>query len=82
MKSQIQHLRLAPKGGVVKSGLDITMGAIATFGGPPGLIIGGGYFALDALGAFDRPIITTPYVQPDYAVPDNTRVALPMIQYP
>lgn len=65
--------------GAAKSGLDIGMGAFATFGGPPGWIIGGGYFALDALGAFDRPIITTPYSPPMYAVPDNTYVAPPVI---
>ncbi|VAW18190.1 hypothetical protein MNBD_BACTEROID01-2858 [hydrothermal vent metagenome] len=65
--------------GAAKSGLDIGMGAFATFGGPPGWIIGGGYFALDALGAFDRPMITTPYTPPMYAVPDNTYVAPPVI---
>lgn len=68
--------------GVAKSGLDIVMGAFSTFGGPPGWIIGGGYFALDALGAFDRPMITTPYIHPTYAVPDNTYVAPPVIPYP
>lgn len=65
--------------GAAKSGLDIGMGAFTTFGGPPGWIIGGGYFALDALGAFDRPMITTPYTPPMYAVPDNTYVAPPVI---
>lgn len=65
--------------GAAKSGLDIGMGAFATFGGTPGWIIGGGYFALDALGAFDRPMITTPYSPPMYAVPDNTYVAPPVI---
>ena len=67
--------------GAAKSGLDIGMGAFATFGGPPGWIIGGGYFALDALGAFDRPMITTPYTPPMYAVPDNTYVA-PRVIFP
>ena len=67
--------------GAAKSGLDIGMGAFATFGGPPGWIIGGGYFALDALGAFDRPMITTPYSPPMYAVPDNTYVA-PRVIFP
>ena len=33
------------------------MTALATFGGPPGLIIGSSYFVLDALGAFDRRIV-------------------------
>jgi len=65
--------------GAAKSGLDIGMGTFATFGGPPGWIIGGGYFLLDAIGAFDRPMITTPYTPPMYAVPDNTYVAPPVI---
>ncbi len=68
--------------GAVKSGLDIGMAAIATFGNVPGLIIGGGYFLLDAFGAFERPYIT-PYILPTYAVPDNTYVAPPIrIPYP
>ena len=63
-----------------KSGLDIGMGALATFGGPPGWIVGGGYFVFDAFGTFNRPIITTPYMLPQpYAVPDNTYVAPPII---
>jgi hypothetical protein len=69
-------------GGVAKSGLDIGMGAFATFGGPPGWIIGGGYFGLDALGAFDRPVIARPYSPYYYALPDNTYVAPPIIKYP
>jgi len=68
-------------GGVNKSGLDIGMGAFATFGGPLGWIIGGGYFALDALGVFNRPVITTPYTLPPYAVPDNNYVA-PRFNFP
>jgi len=64
-----------------KSGLDIGMGAFATFGGPSGWIIGGGYFLLDAIGAFERPMITTPYVPPMYAIPDNTHVSRPAV-YP
>ncbi len=32
---------------VGKSGLDIGMAALATYGGPPGLIIGGTYFIID-----------------------------------
>ena len=62
-----------------KSGLDIGMGALATFGGPPGWIIGGGYFLLDAIGAFNRPLITTPYIVPAYVVPDKTYVSPPVI---
>lgn len=62
-----------------KAGLDIGMGAFATFAGPPGWVIGGGYFLLDAFGAFERPYITTPYILPSYAVPDNTYVAPPVI---
>ena len=68
--------------GTFKSGLDISMGALATFGGPPGWIIGGGYFLLDAFGAFNRPMITTPSILPTYAVPDNTYVAPQFIRYP
>lgn len=67
--------------GAAKSGLDIGMGAFATFGGPPGWIIGGGYFLLDAVGAFDRPMNTTPYVPAMFAVPDNTYVA-PRVIFP
>ncbi|MDD3141895.1 MAG: hypothetical protein PHX08_23430 [Lachnospiraceae bacterium] len=63
--------------GASKSGFDIGMGALATFGGPPGWVIGGGYFALDALGAFDsRPFIAAPPYNPSiYSVQDNTYVA-------
>jgi hypothetical protein len=61
--------------GAAKSGLNIGMGAFATFGGPPGWIVGGGYFLLDALGAFDRPTIATPFIQPSFAIPDKTYVA-------
>lgn len=64
--------------GAAKSGLDIGMGTFATFGGPPRWIIGGGYFGLDALGAFNRPFITTPYSPFYYAVPDNTYVSPPI----
>lgn len=32
----------------LKSSLDVTMGAVGAFGGPPGLIISGGYFLIDA----------------------------------
>jgi len=68
--------------GVTKSGLDIGMGAFATFGGPPGWIIGGGYFALDALGAFDsRPFINVPYNPSIYSVQDNTFVAPSIIRH-
>ncbi len=62
-----------------KFGLDIGMGALATFGGPIGWGIGGGYFVLDVFGAFDFPMITIPYSLPMYAVPDNTYVAPPVI---
>ena len=41
---------------------------------PPGLIVGGGYFVLDALGVFHKPDAVTPF-QPDYAIPDNTYVS-------
>ncbi|MDD3321625.1 MAG: RHS repeat-associated core domain-containing protein [Paludibacter sp.] len=69
--------------GAAKSGLDIGLGAFATFGGPPGWIIGGGYFALDALGAFDsRPFINVPYNPSIYSVQDNTYVAPSIIRQP
>ena len=68
--------------GATKSVFDIGMGAFATYGGPLGWVIGGGYFALDALGAFDRRMITTSYIQPNCAVRDNTYVAPPKIRYP
>jgi RHS repeat-associated protein len=68
--------------GASKSGLDIGMGAFATFGGPPGWIIGGGYFLLDAIGAFNRPVITIPYISPSYSIPDKTYVVPPIIKQP
>ena len=64
--------------GVAKSALDIGMGAFATFGGPPGWIIGGGYFLLDAVGAFNGPVRSMSNPYPQYAVPDNTYVAPPL----
>ena len=67
---------------MTKSGLDIGMGAFATFGGPAGWVVGGGYFALDAFGTFNRPIIPTPYtplLPTTPAVQDNTYVAPPII---
>ena len=60
---------------VLKSGLDVAMGAVATFGGPAGLVVGGGYFALDAIGAFDKPLIVSgPNFGYYFPVQDNTRV--------
>lgn len=38
---------------IFKSSLDITVGCIAAYGGPPGWIIGGIYLMLDLGGAFD-----------------------------
>ena len=37
-----------------KSGLDIGMGALGTFGGPQGAVIAGGYFAVDLTIGWDR----------------------------
>jgi RHS repeat-associated protein len=65
--------------GAAKSGFDIGIGAYATFGGPPGWIIGGGYFTLDAFGTFNHQFTTTPYRPFYYAEPDNTYVAPPII---
>ncbi len=64
---------------VSKSGFDIGMGAFATFGGPPGWIVGGGYFVLDAFGMIGRPASITPYSIPLYPAQDNTYVAPPII---
>jgi len=70
-------------GGVFKSGFDITMGGIATFGGPVGMVIGGGYFLLDAIGAFDRTIRYSPPSNTIYSPAiDNTRYIQPQIKYP
>jgi hypothetical protein len=78
----VSSIQYGDYAGAAKSGLDIGMAAIATFGNVPGLIIGGGYFLLDAFGAFERPYIT-PYILTSYAVSDKTYVAPPIrIPYP
>lgn len=64
--------------GVAKVGLDITMGAVATFGGPIGLGIGIVYFVFDAVGFFDRPTIRIrelPHKDPSIFERDKTYVA-------
>ena len=45
----------------------------------PGLVVGVGYFVIDKTGVFDRPTNLTPYQPPLYAVPDATRVNIPII---
>ena len=84
--SGYQGYRAIQKGdysGAAKSGLDIGMGYIATFGGPPGWIIGGGYFALDALGVYGPyPYVPVPYSPFYYQRPDNTYVVPPIIRRP
>ncbi len=64
-----------------KSGLDITMAGIATFGGTPGLIIGGGYFVLDALGAFDESYVPRINIPANFPG-DNTNVEFKMLDMP
>ena len=54
---------------------DIGMSALATYGGPPGLIIGGSYLMLDAFGTFDGPLYSIPNLTPAFSIPDNTFVA-------
>jgi hypothetical protein len=66
--------------GATKSGLDIGMSAFATFGGPFGWIFGSGYFALDALGAFDRPI-SIPFSPSVFPLQDKTSVNKLLIPY-
>ena len=62
-------------GKAAKSGLDATMGWVATCG-LPGLIIGGRYFVLDAMGVFSQPDICTPFREIHYYYPqnDNTNI--------
>ena len=69
--------------GVAKSGIDITMGAIATFGGPPGWIIGSVYFICDATGVFSTPDHLAPYMPKNPCAQDNTYFPPPIIyRYP
>lgn len=58
-------------GAAMKSGFDITMGAVATFGGPPGLAVGGFYFMTTYESNVPR------ISSPSYYIPDNTYVATP-----
>jgi hypothetical protein len=61
--------------GVFKAGVDIGISALATFGGPAGLVIGGGYFLFDPLNPPRNPNPT--YRSPYINLPDNTYVAPP-----
>ncbi|GHT19026.1 hypothetical protein FACS189429_6260 [Bacteroidia bacterium] len=64
--------------GVVRAGVDIGMSALSTYGGTPGLVIGGAYFVFDPLNPFYHP--NPPYRSPYIQVPDNTYVA-PLFKY-
>lgn len=64
--------------GVIKPGVDVLMGTLATFGGPIGLGIGITYFVFDAVGFFDRPTIRIkelPHKDPSIFERDKTYVA-------
>ena len=57
-----------------KCAVDVAMSGVATFGGIPGLIVGGTFFGLDAIGAFDSGY-TRNYSNPSrFFAPDNTRI--------
>ncbi len=56
-----------------KSGLDITMGALATFGGPIGLGLGTAYFVMDAF-FFGNNGIPSSHIDPTIMPQDNTRL--------
>lgn len=71
--------------GIAKSGVDIVIGVIATYGGPPGWFVGGVYLFLDLFGAFEgkhfrtlSPYANNPYVQ----LRDKTYVKSPMVLPP
>ncbi|WP_373811211.1 hypothetical protein [Porphyromonas macacae] len=60
----------------------MTIGTIATFGGPVGLGIGMVYFVFDAFGVFDKPIVRV-YNVPERKAPfmieqDKTYMAPPL----
>ncbi len=60
---------------VKKSGFELGLSAYATFGGVPGLVIGGSYFILDAAGAFNAAPYSSYYnFYPSTAPADNTYV--------
>ena len=52
----VNHMNNVNYLGASKSGLDIGMGVLATYGGIPGLIIGGIYFAVDATIGWDNAV--------------------------
>jgi RHS repeat-associated protein len=67
--------------GAAKSGVDITFSAIATFGGPYGMIIGGSYYVMDFLGVFSPIQPWSQYGIMNPFVNDNTYYAPPMIKW-
>ena len=61
--------------GALKPGLDMLMGGVATFGGPPGMVAGGIYYTFDALGAFKgSPMLSVPIIDKTIIINDNTHV--------
>jgi hypothetical protein len=63
---------------IINTGVGLLPLAIGT---GTGLVVGLGYLTLDKLGVFDGPTNLPSYTPPSYAVPDATRVAMPII-YP
>lgn len=60
---------------ILKSSTDIIIGCIASFGGPPGWIIGGMYLIMDLAGVFDGYYGSPTYCDPTIAPMDKTYVA-------
>lgn len=60
---------------ILKSSTDIVIGCVASFGGPPGWIIGGMYLIMDLVGVFDGHYGSQTYCDPTIAPRDKTYVA-------
>lgn len=60
---------------ILKSSTDIVIGCVASFGGPPGWIIGGMYLLMDLAGVFDGHYGSQTYRDPTIAPRDKTYVA-------
>lgn len=60
---------------ILKSSTDIIIACIATYGGPPGWIIGGMYLMMDLAGVFDGNYGSPTYCDPTIAPRDKTYVA-------
>lgn len=67
---------------IVKSSVDIIIGCIASYGGPPGWIIGGMYLLMDLGGAFDNAAHKS-NTSHDFTIAprDNTYVVAPKIPH-